>query len=79
MWTFVVSDRRAGHIPIASPNVDESYNITPQGEWVPTVDVDMLLEMRRMICCPTPQSLQIVFKGTATVDKPKPDRKPGER
>jgi hypothetical protein len=51
MWTFLVADRRAGSVKVASPNTEEAYEITRWGSWVPTVDVEGLLKQTRMVCC----------------------------
>jgi hypothetical protein len=82
MWTFMVADRRAGVIPIVSPNTDEAYSVGPHGDWVPTVDVEALLRLTRMVCCKGSSGVLISIKplaeGRPTADQmtKKPARAP---
>jgi len=81
MWTWLVSDRRVGSIKIVSPNTQESYEITQWGSWVPTVDVEKLLQLERDVCCTQGGGLvrvRILACGNPTTDQMKihPKRTP---
>lgn len=80
-WVFVISDRRAGTIPIRSWHSDEVYAVSPAGSWVPRADLETLLRYEKQVCCGQDGGSMIIKPITAgrpTADqlKDKPGRVP---
>lgn len=79
LWKFLVSDKRIGSVKIVSPSTHESYEITPWGTWVPTIDFNQIKDYERQICCDRGNGLvwiKAFAEGNPTVDRPMPTRLP---
>ena len=67
-WAFVKTDNRLGSWGPPS----REYVITPQGTWVPAVDVDWLLTFKkRCPCRPGAGPMQIVSRARPTAEQMK--------
>lgn len=81
MWTFVVSDRRAGSPKFRSWHTDEVYQVSSTGSWVPTADLEELLRFEKSVCCGSHGESMVIrpiSRGNPTADQveEKPKREP---